>query len=694
MNNPPRVHNAIAVVAQAIVLLLFATAAMESADLPGPSAGDWTTFGNGPTHSGYYPAIIGDGPITEGWAKTFPASINQVAVADGCVYVTSTGTGWIFGPEMFAASFDVNTGSEIWRHPLDHPPSISSPTVFGGYVFFYLKESQTSYVVGLRVGNGQLIQDFRIESQGYNKMPPTIFGDGLFVRGGYFGGMKGYTLTGLQRWFIPLDQYDDWTPTYDGNALYSCISGVFRANDPVTGAELWQEDFRRPGEVLIFAAEPVVANGKASVISFGLVDPIVGGSVSLATIDLSTRSVAWRGANGIDPNTGYLIGYEGIPAADGDKVYAIYGNSSVRAFDAQTGQLLGSYEAGYQQGYWLIGQPIITNDLVIVSRRGVPGTTYIFDKATYTLRNTLPRGGEISLAGNVLYIAGALNAAPSDGGTATLATYRFGAGSAPPAAPVRNISTRLNIGIADKVGIGGFILTGNAPKKVMIRAIGPSLTGGGVTGALADPILALHNSSGAILGTNDNWQTTQIGGAVTANQVVEIQASAIAPNDPKESAMIVTLQPGAYTVVTRGVNEGTGTGLVEIYDLNAVSGSKLANISTRGFVESGDVMIAGFIIGYQNTRIITRAIGPSMGIGAGQLADPTLELHDGNGSVVAFNDNWRDTQRIEIEATIPPTNDLESAIVQTLAPGPYTAVLRGVNPTMSGLALVEVYNLP
>jgi hypothetical protein len=695
MFNPRYPCNFVGPLVRAVVLLLLASVRIE-AGLPGPTAGAWTTFGNGPTHSGFYPATIGDVPISEGWTKSFPTAINQVAVLDGHVFVTSTGTGWVGGPEMLAASLDVDTGSEIWRSSLQYPSSVSSPTISDGYVFFYVKQSQSSHVLGLRIGDGYVIRDFTIESQGYNKMPPTIFGDGLFVRAGYFGGMKGYNLSnGAQRFFVNLDQYDDWTPTYDGNALYSCISGVFRANHPVTGAELWVVDFRRPGESLFFAAQPVVANNKASVISFGFVSPKAGDSVNLTTIDLSTGLVAWYAPNGIDPHTGDIIGYKGVPATDGDKVYSIYGSSSVRALDAQTGQVLGSYEADYQPNYSLIGQPIITNDLVIVSRSGFPGRTYIFDKATYTLRTTLLRGGEISFAGDVLYVASPLNVGMSDGGTATLATYRFRAGVTPPPAPVRNISTRLNIGTVEKVGIGGFILTGTAPKKIMIRGIGPSLTGAGVTSVLADPTLELNNSfSGAVLARNDNWQTTQIGGVITTDQVAEIQATTIAPTDPRESAMVVTLQPGAYTAVTRGANDTTGTGLVEIYDLNASSGSKLANISTRGFIENNGVMIAGFIVDYQDARIIARAIGPSVWLGGPQLPNPTLELHDRDGSVVAFNDNWKDTQQAEIEATtIPPTNDLESAIVRTLAPGNYTAVVRGVNPTMHGLALVEVYNL-
>jgi len=144
----------------------------------------------------------------------------------------------------------------------------------------------------------------------------------------------------------------------------------------------------------------------------------------------------------------------------------------------------------------------------------------------------------------------------------------------------------------------------------------------------------------------------------------------------------------------RGVNNETGIALVEAYDLDRTTDAKLANISTRGLVQTGDdVMIGGFIVlGSQNERVIVRAIGPSLPV-TGKLADPVLELHNSDGFLFASNDNWRDTQEDEIILTgIPPTNDAESAIVATLTPGSYTAIVRGVANT-EGVALVEAYGL-
>ena len=245
-----------------------------------------------------------------------------------------------------------------------------------------------------------------------------------------------------------------------------------------------------------------------------------------------------------------------------------------------------------------------------------------------------------------------------------------------------NISTRLRVGSGDNAMIGGFIITGTERKTVIVRGIGPSLP---VPGALVDPVIEVHGSSGELLATNDNWRD-----GFYATQV----ANTLPPANDLESALWGILDPGAYTVVVRGNNDATGIGLFEVYDLDQTVDSKLANISTRGLVQTGDnVMIGGLIVlGQDPLRVIVRAIGPSLPV-PGALGDPTLELHDGNGALVAANDNWRSDQEAEIIATtIPPSNDLESAIVRNLAPGNYTAIVRGVNGT-TGVALVEAYGL-
>ena len=257
-------------------------------------------------------------------------------------------------------------------------------------------------------------------------------------------------------------------------------------------------------------------------------------------------------------------------------------------------------------------------------------------------------------------------------------------GSAPsPAGTLGNISTRSMVGTGENVLIGGFIVTGTQTKKVILRAIGPSLP---MVDKMLDPTLELYNSSGGVVATNDNW-------GQSANQV-EIAASGVAPTHPNESAILINLAPGSYTAVLRGVNQTTGTAVVEAYDLDSAANSKLANIATRAFVQTGDnVLIGGLIVvGQASTNVIVRAIGPSLPV-AGAMANPTLELRDGNGAVIGSNDNWRTTQQAAIIATgVPPTHDLESAIVTSLQPGAYTAIIRGVTGT-TGVAVVEVYDL-
>jgi WD40 repeat protein len=258
-----------------------------------------------------------------------------------------------------------------------------------------------------------------------------------------------------------------------------------------------------------------------------------------------------------------------------------------------------------------------------------------------------------------------------------------------------NISTRTRVLTGDRVLIGGFIITGTELKRVLIRGMGPSLNGVGVS--LSDPTLELHQGD-VTVATNDNWKTRPDG----TSQQEDIEATTIPPANDLESAILLVLSPGAYTATLSGKDGGTGVGLVEVYDLGQGANSQPANISTRGFVDTEDnVMIGGLIVGGGSgggtARVIVRALGPSVPV-AGALGDPTLELRDGSGTLVSSNDNWKtrpdgSSQQAEIEATtIPPTNDLESALVQTLPAGNYTAIVRGVNDT-TGVGLVEVYNL-
>lgn len=254
-----------------------------------------------------------------------------------------------------------------------------------------------------------------------------------------------------------------------------------------------------------------------------------------------------------------------------------------------------------------------------------------------------------------------------------------------------NISTRVKAATGQNVLIGGFIIHGNQSKKVVARGIGFSLTEAGLPGALPDPTLELYDSAGRMFAFNNDW-------AESPNKQ-EIINNGLAPKNEKESAILATLAPGSYTGIVRGKDETTGVALVELYDLDRAVDSQLANISTRGRVETGDeIMIGGFIIketGGEGARVLVRATGPSLA-SAGitdPLQDPTLELRNSAGELIASNNDWREAQESEIQASgIPPNNDREAAVITSLPAGNYTALVRGRDGA-TGVALVEVYNI-
>ena len=274
-------------------------------------------------------------------------------------------------------------------------------------------------------------------------------------------------------------------------------------------------------------------------------------------------------------------------------------------------------------------------------------------------------------------------------GTATIPLVFF----TPPTGAV-NISTRMPVESGDNVLIGGFIVTGNAPKKLILRAMGPSLRAGDgpLPGAMQDPVLELFAADGTLITSNDDWKS---------EHQQAITDTSVAPSNDREAAIVGVFEPGNYTAVVKGKNGGTGIGLVELYDLGTASlasdsNAKLAQISTRGRVQTGDnVMIGGFIISNTTSKVIVRAIGPSLAAAGvpGALENPVLELRDGSGELVASNDDWRTDQEGDIiGTTVPPGDDRESAIVRTLGAGGYTAIVRGAG-NGTGIALVEVYVL-
>ena len=252
-----------------------------------------------------------------------------------------------------------------------------------------------------------------------------------------------------------------------------------------------------------------------------------------------------------------------------------------------------------------------------------------------------------------------------------------------------NISTRMQVLTGNDVMIGGFVVSGGADKTVVIRARGPSLVPFGITNALANPVLQLVRSSDqATIATNDNWGSAANAGAVTA--------SGFAPSDPLEAAILVTLPPGAYTAIVTGAGGSTGVGIVEVFEVDRPE-APLANISTRGQVLTGnDVMIGGFVInGADPQTVVVRARGPSLvpfGI-PNALANPVLQLvRSSDQATIAINDDWQAaTNAADLQASgFAPSSNQEAAILITLDPGAYTAIVTGAGGT-TGVAIVEVF---
>ena len=318
----------------------------------------------------------------------------------------------------------------------------------------------------------------------------------------------------------------------------------------------------------------------------------------------------------------------------------------------------------------------------------------VFDTSTFEYLGKVVAGsknspaglGQVYIGATVFDQSGSLLFATTDLYPPLLA-YPTPTPSAAPIIPAKsllNISTRMVAGLQDDVLIGGFIVTGTGSKRVVVRAIGPSLP---VSAPLLDPVLELHGPDGALIAENDDWFPHGL----------DIMETHLVPQNTIESAIIAMLPPGNYTAIVRGFEDTVGVGLVEVYDLEPASGSELANLSSRGRVDTGDnVMIGGFIVGgNESATVAVRALGPSLASAgvSNVLEDPILELHDGNGNLQAENDDWRtgDYQQL-IDDGLAPSNESESALSSSLLPGNYTAIVRGKNDS-TGVALLEVYNL-
>ena len=359
----------------------------------------------------------------------------------------------------------------------------------------------------------------------------------------------------------------------------------------------------------------------------------------------------------VDSYSAALIG----PATFGAHPFGVDASSG-------SGNMVGMGVAG------VVGRPL---DLVIAIPRGYVSGTVLADSATYKGTTLLGLG-------------------------VTPGTYvwRWGTGAnqnftlqieAPVTTNISNFSTRASVQTGQGVAIAGFIVGGTGSKSVVVRGLGSTLAQPpfNVQGVLADPTLQLFDSGGHPFWFNDNWKDTQ---------QAQIQSTGLAPANDLESGIMQILQPGNYTAILSGKNGTTGVGLVELYDISPGTSAELTNVSTRGFVGTGeDVLIAGFISN-GSTQVVVRGLGPTLaqpqfGV-PGALADPVVTLVDGNGNVIQTNDNWKNTQQAAIQATgFAPPNDLEAAILAPVAAGNYTAILSGNNGG-TGIGLIEVYKLP
>jgi hypothetical protein len=331
------------------------------------------------------------------------------------------------------------------------------------------------------------------------------------------------------------------------------------------------------------------------------------------------------------------------------------------------------------------------NGVVWAAENGTNAVLHAYDPTDLTHEfynsNQAPNGRDNFGAGNKFFVPTVANGKVYVG-TSSGRVGAFGLFNPPRLA---NISGRAQVGTGDNVLIAGFIIHGTASKGIVLRALGPSLQVNGtpVPGTLQNPVLELHDKNGALIASNDDWATDA--------HASQVQAAGLAPSDPREAALARTLGPDFYTVVVRGADSSTGIGLAEMYDLSQPPTSTVANLSVRGFVGDGDnVLIGGIIVnGLATQEVLFRGVGPdltSAGV-ANALADPTLELHDINGALIASNDNWKSNQQAQIEATgLAPGDDRDAAILLTLVPGDYTAIVRGSGGT-TGVALVEAYAL-
>lgn len=648
-----------------------ATATPKPTPTPTPTPADQSvTLQNNVQHDGNDPNSPLTPPLTLKWQKDLSAigvtSISYPLIAEGRIIVTTqsnSGSGSDFTKAVIA--FDEETGRQVWLVNMSGTYGFLSAAYDSGKVFTI---NFDGLMHALDAASGKELWSVKLPNQYAFSSAPTAFNGLVFVGGAGSGGTLYAVdeMNGNVVWTASVENGDSSSPSVIPGRVfvsYACPQAYAFATS--NGQRVWH-----------FSGACEGGGGATSVYHLG----------RLYVRDVFQSST---GTNGLilDANTGaQLNGFnsDAPPAFSGNIGLYLF-SATLRGVDLPSGKALWSFAGDGN----LSSAPLIVNKTIYVGSSS--GLLYGLDlqgRQVWSTRVGAPIPG-FSGEGTGLGAGDGLLVVPTG---SLLSTYVHGT-----PAELLNISTRLDVQTGNDVLIGGFIVTGSTEKKVLIRALGPSLR---VSDALQDPVLELHTSSG-ILATNDSWKVNATNGT---SQQAQIEATGIPPKDDRECALIAKLPANnsAYTAIVRGKNNGTGVGQVEIYDLDSAAKSQLANISTRGLVQTGDnVMIGGIIAGPKGggkTKIVVRALGPSLGIN-GDLADPVLELHNENGTILATNDNWKvddntgGSQEADIAATgIPPKNDLESALLEIIMPGNYTAIVRGKN-NGTGIGLVEVYNL-
>jgi hypothetical protein len=356
--------------------------------------GDWKTFGNGPSHTGYYNASLGTNTFVADWSISYTNTLQQVATGDGRVFAC---LGYYF-TALYVQALDVQSGAFLWQHDFASGHSLNPPTFDNGKVFVQRGNHATDTQLWcLDAANGLTIWSAPHYAQWENYYAPTVVGDGIWINGGSYGGMYGFSTNAVQRFFVSLPQYDEWTPTYYQGSVYSWVAGTFTAHNPNTGTNLWSVTVPYNWFGWSMNTVSAIDQGRAFIIS----------NPDLHAIHIASRTNTWT-------TTGQ---FKGSPAVANNVVYAMLGGD-VRAYAADTGTLFGSYSSNDST---IREQPIVLNDALIV---GAATNTFVINLSTRALRQTLPHGGKISYANGRLYIAGANN---------LLATYVL-SGNTPPVA--------------------------------------------------------------------------------------------------------------------------------------------------------------------------------------------------------------------------------------------------------------------